>query len=294
MKKIILKIWLSCLIGIAYPIAAQEFQTMAELPFQNFEIAKQLIKNSYSSPQVSEADLEVGAINGMLAKLNDPYSRYLTADQVEKFKKRQDGGTKAVTIATVYNGVGYIRLASFEPSSTTKEVRDAITMLMERSIRALVIDLRDNGGGQYEEAFGVLGLLVQKVDVAYTVYRNGEKMPRGVTGPALYSGPLLIMVNKKTASSSEVVAGAIQDLGRGRILGEKTLGKASVQRLFSFPDGAGLLLTVAHYLTPKGRSISNGGIVPDDLIYPLPNIKRDTVLEQVIQKGIAEGYRRKY
>lgn len=163
-------------------------------------------------------------------------------------------------------GTGYIGLTRGFQHTTGDELHDAIVDLKKQGMRQIILDLRGNPGG----------LLDQAIDVA------GEFLPRGQTvvsvrgreysQPAVYRSkgtdpedfPLVVLINRNSASASEIVAGAIQDNGRGLLVGETSFGKALVQRVFQLPFGTGLTLTTAKYYTPYGRSIqrdySNGSL----------------------------------
>jgi len=155
-------------------------------------------------------------------------------------------------------GTGYIGLTGGFQSTSDEELREAIGKLRAQGMRQLVLDLRGNPGG----------LLTQAVDVA------SEFLPRGqvvvsvkgrteYTDPIVYKSsgsdpedvPLVILINRGTASASEIVAGAIQDHGRGLIVGETSFGKGLVQHVFQLPFNTGLTLTTARYYTPYGRSL---------------------------------------
>ena len=112
--------------------------------------------------------------------------------------------------------------------------------------------------------------------VVYTVNRQGIQGSFEAFGPALTHDPLVVLVNQGTASASEILAGALQDNGRAKILGETTFGKGLIQSLFELSDGSGMAITVAKYETPKHRDIHKLGIKPD-LVVSLDSITRDQI-----------------
>ncbi|MBI2177185.1 MAG: S41 family peptidase [Candidatus Tectomicrobia bacterium] len=172
--------------------------------------------------------------------------------------------------------IGYIRLRSFQ-GTTGAEVRDALSQLMAQKARGLVLDLRNNPGGLLSQAVEVSDIFLEPGNLI--VYTKGrlESQQQRFTSSTRGAGaeiPLLVIVNAGSASASEIVAGALQDLKRAPVLGEKTFGKGSVQTIVPLSDGSGLRLTTALYYTPKGRLIQGEGIEPDVKVpseTPLPS-----------------------
>lgn len=168
------------------------------------------------------------------------------------------------TAHMVRPGVGYVALSRGFNHTTTDELRAAISDLEKRGMRQLVLDLRNNPGGLLEQAISVSSQFVGRgqaivsvrgrVDDGSRAYKNISTEPVGF--------PLVVLINRNSASASEIVAGAVQDHGRGLVVGETSFGKGLVQRVFPLPFGAGLTLTTAKYYTPYGRMIqrdySNG------------------------------------
>jgi carboxyl-terminal processing protease len=149
-----------------------------------------------------------------------------------------------------------VRIAGFE-GETAKQLRDAIEGLGGRALQGLVLDLRNNGGGIVQSAFASMALFLDPGRKIATV-RGRARAGEEVTVPAdatPYRFPVAVLVNEKTASAAEIVAGALQDHDRARILGTSTFGKGLVQSVFPVSDGAAIALTTAFYFTPSGRSI---------------------------------------
>jgi len=151
-------------------------------------------------------------------------------------------------------GVGYLHINGFQ-QTTTEEVNEALSQMGE--LKALVLDLRSNGGGLLNEGVGVADKFLNKGDVI--VSHHGRVSPEKIyyaengNGGKLY--PIVVLVNRGTASAAEIVSGALQDHDRALIVGETTFGKGLVQNVLPLPDKAGLALTTAHYYTPSGRLI---------------------------------------
>ncbi|MDP2872289.1 MAG: S41 family peptidase [Bacillota bacterium] len=166
-------------------------------------------------------------------------------------------------------GIGYLQISAFR-EDTAADCERALTGLRQEGLRVLILDLRDNPGGLLDQAVQVAGLFVPQGRVVTTLYRDGRREEHDARGPGL-GLPLITLVNGGSASASEIVSGAIQDRQAGTLLGVKTFGKALVQHLFTLPDGGGLKLSTARYLTPNGRDINRaedgtGGIVPDVVV----------------------------
>jgi len=168
---------------------------------------------------------------------------------------------------------GYIRLSQFQ-EKTDSEFDNHLKALEEESkgaLKGLILDLRNNPGGLLDQAVKVSDRFLESgLIVSMEGRKEDQKMkfyahPQGTISPY----PLVVLINGGSASGAEIVAGAIQDHGRGILLGTQTFGKGSVQTIFPLKDGSGLRLTTARYFTPNGRSIQAKGIVPDIVVKPL-------------------------
>ncbi|WP_090881956.1 S41 family peptidase [Pedobacter rhizosphaerae] len=156
----------------------------------------------------------------------------------------------------INNETGYVRISKFG-ANTDSDFSAAAANLKAKGMKKLILDLRDNGGGYFTAATGLADQFLPENKLI--VYTQGKHEPRTdyfSTGTgAFQNGKLAILINENTASASEIVAGAIQDLGRGIIVGRRSFGKGLVQEQFAFNDGSALNLTIARYYTPSGRSI---------------------------------------
>ena len=178
--------------------------------------------------------------------------------------------TKSVRFETLEPGFGYLRISSFQ-SHTVEGLRQAIDQLKEDNsgkLKGIVLDLRNNPGGILTAAVGVADMFLNKGMIVYTEGRKKDSKLKFNAKPnaKLPDVPLIVLVNAGSASASEIVAGALQDHGRGIIMGEKTFGKGSVQTILPMNNNAALKLTTARYYTPNGRSIQASGITPDIII----------------------------
>jgi carboxyl-terminal processing protease len=171
--------------------------------------------------------------------------------------------------------VGYIRLTQFSANATA-EVSNAIASLEKQGADAYILDLRNNPGGLLQAGIEIARLWLDNGTVVYTVNRQGMLGSFEANGTALTQDPLVVLVNQGTASASEILAGALQDNGRAKIVGERTFGKGLIQSLFDLSDGSGLAVTVAKYETPNHHDIHKLGIKPD-LEVPLEAITLNDV-----------------
>jgi len=162
------------------------------------------------------------------------------------------------------NGTGYLRVMQFT-DRTGKEVRTALFKLEENGMKRLVLDLRDNLGGLLTEAVEVANLFLDKGMLVVSVKGrdNDSRREERTQEHQIFSVPLVILLNEKSASASEIVAGALSVHGRAELVGEKSYGKGSVQMTFSLSDESGLKLTTAMYYLPDGTTIHEQGIEPD-------------------------------
>lgn len=158
--------------------------------------------------------------------------------------------------------VGYIRLAQFTQNSAD-EIAAALKSLEKKGAKSFVLDLRDNPGGLLDQAVDVSSLFVESGVIVQVQEREGEAEKSLATGNQVTDAPLVVLVNGNSASASEIVAGALQDYDRATLVGERTFGKGSVQTVEELDSGAAIKFTIAHYLTPKGRSIDGKGLAPD-------------------------------
>ncbi|MCK5498838.1 MAG: S41 family peptidase [Gammaproteobacteria bacterium] len=177
---------------------------------------------------------------------------------------------KSVRFDILEPGFGYLRISSFQ-SHTVEGLHKAIDQLKQdnnNQLKGIILDLRNNPGGILNAAVGVTDMFINKGLIVYTEGRIKDSKLKFNAKPnaKLPDVPLIVLVNAGSASASEIVAGALQDHGRGIIMGEKTFGKGSVQTILPMNNNAALKLTTARYYTPNGRSIQASGVIPDIVI----------------------------
>lgn len=173
--------------------------------------------------------------------------------------------------AKMENGYDYIRLSDFGKTSAD-EVRQAILQGQAHGAKGYILDLRDNGGGLLEAAVKISSLFVNQGTIVSTIRRDGQRTSEEALGTAIGGmAPLVILVNKYTASASEITAGALQDYHLATLVGTRTFGKGVVQSIYPMPDRGALKITTARYVTPLGRDIQHRGIQPDVVVDQSPD-----------------------
>ncbi|MBV8372679.1 MAG: S41 family peptidase, partial [Candidatus Eremiobacteraeota bacterium] len=161
--------------------------------------------------------------------------------------------------------IGYVELTVFG-RDTGAELNSALTRLQQQGARAIVLDLRDNGGGYLEAAVAVSSKFISSGPIVSVESRASNITTLEADDTAIDPLPLVVLVNGYTASASEITSGAIQDSGVGTIMGTKTFGKGVVQTIYPLPDGSAVKITTARYLTPRNRDINHLGITPDVVV----------------------------
>lgn len=206
-------------------------------------------------------------------------------------------------------GIGHLRITSFE-EPTGRLVQETIEKLGGKNLKGLIVDLRDNPGGAVQSAAETAALFLSQDQIIFSIAGRSAK-PEQVTVPKdskPYTFPVVVLINGKSASASEIVTGALQDHDRAVVLGEPSFGKGLVQQVFPLSASSGLALTTAFYYTPSGRSIQKplasgqlgaatvvapgpfrsdagrplpggGGVQPDEIVYPAQQSRLQLVLD---------------
>lgn len=175
---------------------------------------------------------------------------------------RDEVKTETVVFKMLDDDIGYIGITQFD-QVTYKQFEDALKEGEEKDMKGLVIDLRGNPGGDLQTVVKMADLLLPQGLVVYTEDKEGVRKEFTSDGERQFTKPLAVLVNKNSASASEILAGAIKDYGIGTIVGTQTFGKGIVQRILSLGDGTAIKLTISKYYTPKGNNIHGVGIEPD-------------------------------
>ncbi|AFZ26392.1 C-terminal processing peptidase-2 [Cylindrospermum stagnale PCC 7417] len=163
---------------------------------------------------------------------------------------------------TPAGNIGYIRLNQFS-ANAGKEMQNAINNLESKKVSGYILDLRGNPGGLLFSSVEIARMWLNKGIIVSTINRQGEQEREVANGKALTTKPLVVLVNKGSASASEILSGALQDNKRAVLVGTQTFGKGLVQSVRPLEDGSGLAVTIARYHTPSGKDINKHGIDPD-------------------------------
>ena len=180
------------------------------------------------------------------------------------------------------DSIGYIRISTFN-ANTGPELKLVLNDFEKMKLEGIIIDLRNNPGGLLESAIEVASQFIKEGDIVKINGRNNITRTFGSYGNQYTEWPLVILVNIGSASASEIVAGAIQDSGRGIVVGENTFGKGLVQQVYTLSDDSAVTVSTSEYYTPNDRVINNIGIEPD-IIVPIEKVLEvDNQLESAIE-----------
>ena len=207
--------------------------------------------------------------------------RYGENELIEFVLTREIIPVKDVSYSGMLNDrTGYIRLTRFSRNSD-KEIRSSIENLLEENMSELILDLRDNPGGLLNSAVNILDFFTEKGETLVWTEGKSQKINRKYTSK---SDPILpdniniaVLVNQGSASASEIIAGALQDLDRGIVIGRSTFGKGLVQTVFNIDRDRAIKVTTAKYYIPSGRLIQKPGYLPDEIL--ADTISQDTIFQ---------------
>lgn len=276
------------------------------------------------TPIENSPAMEAGIMSGdIIKRVNDKSIAGMKLPDVVKMIKGVPGSTVTLTITRVGSsepmdfelkrlpiaiksvefeviekqGIGYIKIKNFG-SDTAKDVAAALATFNKGKIKKVIVDLRNNPGGLLSAAVEISGMFLQKGQKI--VSTKGRKETAVVEykseSDPLFTGEMVVLVNEGSASASEIFAAAMRDNNRGKLVGEKTFGKGSVQKTFNLDDSIAVAITVAKYYTPSGELIHGKGIMPDFKVpfmavgendrKGIMEIQRKRLLEQYVTAGM--------
>ncbi len=241
----------------------------------------------YSADDMSVAANKIKGKEGTTVKI-----QILRGTETKEFELiRENIKVNPVEGKVLSNNIGYIEFSSFD-KGTAEQFKNKFEELQKQNIKSLIIDLRNNGGGIVDEALEIADYILEKDKVIlYEVDKNDKEEIKKSENEPIINMPIIILTNGNTASSSEILAGALKDHGKAQIVGEKTYGKGVIQQLLTLPDGSGLKITSEEYLTPNKTKINKIGIEPDEKVELPSTIKNvlsvdekdDTQLQKAIE-----------
>lgn len=242
---------------------------------------------TYTADQMTTASNNIKGEEGTIVKLE-----ILRNTETLEFEiKREKVKVNPVEGKKLENNIGYISFSSFD-ETTAEDFKSKYNDLSKQGINSLIIDLRNNGGGIVDQALQIADYFTERDTVLlYEVDKNNKETIKKAESNKLINMPTVILTNKNTASASEILAGALKDLGIAKIVGETTYGKGVIQQILRLTDGSGLKVTIEEYQTPNKNKINKIGINPDvevSLPKDITNIlkideKDDTQLQKAIE-----------
>ncbi|MGM9998571.1 MAG: S41 family peptidase [Candidatus Bruticola sp.] len=187
----------------------------------------------------------------------------------------------------MYGKIGYIRMRQFG-ADTAQELAAELNKVRAQGASGLILDLRNNGGGFVQAAVGVGSQFIRRGGlIVYTLDRAGSRSNLNSEGDGKVDMPMIVMINRFSASASEITAGAMRDHKLAKLLGERSFGKGSVQQIFPFDDGSAMKMTVARFYSPSGHVIDHNGLTPDITVKMEPRFvgkkDKDIQLQKALQ-----------
>ena len=247
--------------------------------------------NGESAYKISQKDVVKKLRGPKGTKVIVTIARIGMEDTFETTLVRDKIPIRSVASSFIMNdNIGYIKVTRFA-GTTFNEFSDAIDKLHRKGMTNLLIDLRNNGGGLLDQAIKMADLFIASNDtIVFTKgrIRGSNGVHRALKSKNDLNLPVVVLINNGSASASEIVSGAFQDLDRGIIVGEKSFGKGLVQRQYELQDGSAARVTIARYYTPSGRLIQRDYDVPLDEYY-LNNSENDTIIENQKQYFTKSG-----
>ncbi len=180
--------------------------------------------------------------------------------EIKAVSTKLPDGSKIV----IPDDIQYIRISSFISKNVAQDVSNIL--MNSKKKKAYIIDLRSNPGGLLTNAIFISRMLLQNSIIVSTVDRDGYKQTERAQNTALTQAPIAVLINKGSASASEILSGALKDNGRAIIIGDQSFGKGLVQEINKLPEGSGVNITIQRYLTPNGTDIHKKGITPDIVV----------------------------
>lgn len=240
------------------------------------DIIKKIDGVEYNGESMEAAANNIKGVEGSTVKLE-----IQRGQEIKEFEiTRKKITTNPVVSEKLENNIGYLEVSSFD-ESTAENFKAKYQELKSQGITSLIIDLRNNGGGLVEEALKIADYIVPKdKELLVTVDKNGKEKIEKSKEDVLIDMPIVVLVNNNSASSSEILAGALKDLNEATIVGNTTYGKGVIQQLLSLRDGSGLKVTVEEYYTPNRTKINGVGIEPNEKVDLPESVKNPLSVER--------------
>ena len=234
-------------------------------------------QNDASAPLRGKAGTKV-VVRVLREGLREPFDVTLVRETIR---------TTSVRSRLLEPGLGYLRISSFQASTAADFNRQLDALQQDAPLRGLLLDLRSNPGGLLIGAVQIADELLESGGIVSTRGREtiGDSRFDATPGDRLHGAPLVVLVDAGSASAAEVLAGALHDNKRARVVGSRTFGKGSVQTLLPLDNGDSIKLTTARYYTPSGHSIQARGIEPDVVLHPEGGQRRPAPVSEAVLPG---------
>lgn len=201
--------------------------------------------------------------------------------------ERREVKINSVTSKMLNENIGYIRIPNFN-EGTANEFKENVQKLMDEGATKFVIDVRDNTGGIVPEAVEIAEYILPKNDlIMVTIDKNQKREETKSKKDNLLNGDIVLLVNGNSASSTEILAGALKDNNRAKLIGTKTYGKGIMQQILELADGNALKITTDEFITPNGDKIDGVGIEPNEVV-KLTTDQEGNIIDTQLQKAIEE------
>lgn len=240
---------------------------------------------------VTRGTITIKSVDGKIKKVSEIENISIKDDKKEE--KKDGGNNDAPLLGTKDKQVIYVKLSQFGDKTNDEWVAmvNDVTIQMKKNgshVKGLVLDLRNNPGGYLTDAAFIASEFIKEGVIVTQDKGNGEKTNFNVNRKGLLTDiPMVVLINKGSASASEIVSGALRDYNRAKLIGETSFGKGTIQQAEDLGDGAGLHVTIAKWLTPKGTWVHGVGLTPDITVkLDEKNPSHDTQLEKAVEELI--------
>lgn len=217
----------------------------------------------------------------LLEGLNDKYSYYVDKEKYSEILNEDK--TPTLTFKEIQPEIGYLKISRFSEKSVS-EFNETTETLRQKNYQKLIIDLRNNLGGNTESALYINKQFIKDGVLLKEVFKSGKEDITYADSELVVfpDTEVVILVNKETSSAAEHFAAAFQDNKRAKIIGEPTFGKSSIGEYFELKDGSAIHLTIGHWLRPNGESVEGKGVQPDILVQDVVDDKTDAILTKAL------------
>ena len=231
----------------------------------------------YTGEQMTEAANKIKGEVGTTVKLGIIRG----TENLELEIKRENIKINHVEGKTIDNNIGYLKLSTFDEGCADEFKQKYDELNANKNIKALVVDLRNNGGGLVEEALNIADYFTDKDSkLLITVDKKEKEEIRKAKQSKYINVPVVVLINENTASASEILAGALRDNGIAKIVGTKSYGKGVIQEVLTLQDGTGIKITTNEYFTPNKTKINKVGIEPDETVNLPETVKNVLTVEE--------------